>query len=86
LAYRGFGIQYKIRKTTINNKTGDSYAITIPRIFAEQFQDCYFKLSVSGMSLTFTSGCKLTQEDILYQNDFDRQTKMYSGNKPVMFR
>ena len=38
MAYRGPALQHKIRKTTTNNKTGDNYAITIPRMIAENFQ------------------------------------------------
>ncbi len=34
MPYRGPAITYKIRKTTTNNKTGDNYSITIPRIIA----------------------------------------------------
>ena len=39
MSYRGPALSYKIRKTTINNKTGDNYAITIPRIIAQQFKE-----------------------------------------------
>ena len=70
---RGFAIQYKIRKTTVNNKTGDNFSITIPKIIAQQFQDCLFRISVSGNSLVFESGCKMTINDIFtgeIKNDF----------------
>lgn len=64
MSYRGPALQYKIRKTTVNNKTGDSFAITLPRILAQQFGDIYFSVTVSGNSLTFTSGCKLKVSNI----------------------
>jgi hypothetical protein len=75
MAYRGAALVYRIRKTTINNKTGDNYAITIPRYIAEQFRGWYFTISVSGNSIIFTSGCKITQEDI--PPKFNLPTKVY---------
>lgn len=77
--YRGTGLCYKIRKTTVNNKTGDNYSITIPRIIAEKFNGYFFKLIVSGNSLIFTSGCKLSVSDI---NDkySDVSGKIYSND------
>lgn len=59
---RGPSITYQIRKTTTNNKTGDNFAITIPRFVAEQFSGFYFKLTISGDSIIFTSGCKLNSD------------------------
>ena len=64
MSYRGPGLNYKIRKTTTNNKTGDSYAITIPRVIAAKFEEVLFRLCVSGNSISFTSGCKISVEDI----------------------
>lgn len=60
--YRGPAVQYRVRKTTVNNKTGDSYAITVPRIVAETFTDSWFRLLVSGGCLIFESGCKVEPE------------------------
>lgn len=65
-AYRGPALTYKIRKTTINNNTGDNFSITIPRFVAQQFEGCLFRLEVSGNSIIFTSGCKITMFDIEY--------------------
>ena len=64
MSYRGPALQYKIRKTTVNNKTGDNYSITIPSVLAKQFQECFFRLRASGTCLIFESGCKLTITDI----------------------
>lgn len=64
MSYRGPALTYQIRKTTINNKTGDSFAITIPRIIAEKFEGYYFTLSVSGNCIVFESGCKISVSDI----------------------
>jgi hypothetical protein len=75
--YRGSAIQYQIRKTTVGNKTGDNYAITIPRIIAEQFMDCTFRITVSGNSIMFISGCKLTINDI--KNDLENQHPTLDG-------
>ena len=63
MSYRGTALQYKIRKTTTNNKTGDNFSITIPRIIAQKFDLCFFKLEVSGTSLIFTSGCKISMQN-----------------------
>jgi len=62
MSYRGTALQYKIRKTTTNNKTGDNFSITIPRIIAQKFDMCFFKLEVSGNALIFTSGCKISSQ------------------------
>ena len=69
MSYRGPALNYKIRKTTTNNKTGDSYAITIPRVIAKEFEQCFFKLCVSGTSITFESGCKMFVDDIKVNKD-----------------
>jgi hypothetical protein len=69
IAYRGPALNYQIRKTTTNNKTGDSYAITIPRIVAKQFEECFFRMCVSGTNIIFESGCKLSVNDIEVNKD-----------------
>ena len=56
---RGFALQYKIRKTTTQNKSGDNFSITIPRFIAKQFSGCLFSMNVSGNSILFESGCKI---------------------------
>lgn len=68
MSYRGPALQYQIKKVVTNNKTGDSYAITIPRIIAQKYNDIYFRISTSGNSITFTSGCKITINDIENEN------------------
>jgi len=64
MSYRGPALQYRIRKTTINNKTGDSYAITIPKFIAQKFEEVLFRLAVSGNTIVFESGCKITVDDV----------------------
>jgi hypothetical protein len=64
MAYRGPAIQQRIRKTTIGNKTGDNFSITIPRILAKKFEGIFFKLTVSGNNITFESGCKINLADL----------------------
>ena len=61
--YRGPSFRYKIKKTTTNNKTGDSYAITVPKVVAEMFTNVEFNLVVAGNSIVYASGCRLTKED-----------------------
>ena len=76
MSYRGTALQYKIRKTTTNNKTGDNFSITIPRIIAQKFDMCFFKLEVSGTSLIFTSGCKISFKD----EELNDIEKAFAGN------
>lgn len=82
MSYRGPAITYKIRKTTTNNKTGDNFSITIPRIVAQQFEGTFFKMVVSGNTITFESGCKMTVTDIL----IDENKKISIGGGVISFR
>ena len=82
MSYRGSALQYKIRKTTVNNKTGDSYAITIPRVIAQKFEECLFKMCVSGNSITFESGCKMNVSDI----EIDNSKKIFIGGGTISFK
>ena len=82
MSYRGPALTYRIRKTTTNNKTGDSYAITIPRIVAQQFEEILFRLCISGNSIIFESGCKMTVNDI----EVDHSKKVFVGGGTISFR
>lgn len=82
MAYRGPALQYRIRKTTTNNKTGDSYAITIPRIVAKEFEETFFKLCISGNSIILESGCKMTVEDVEVNN----QKKIFTAGGMISFK
>jgi len=82
ISYRGAGLQYRIRKTTTNNKTGDNFGITIPKYFADKFDGIYFRVSVSGDSIIFTSGCKLTMSDITAEE----MKKLIIGGAPILFK
>lgn len=81
MAYRGPGLSYKIRKTTMNNKTGDNYSITIPRIIAKKFEECFFRLYISGNCIVFESGCKITTEDL----SFNTKQKIKTAGGMVSF-
>lgn len=63
MSYRGPGLQYQVRKTTVGNKTGDNYGITIPRIIAQKFEEVYFRILVSGNNIVLESGCKVSVFD-----------------------
>ena len=68
---RGFSEGYYIRKTNTSNKTGDNYAITIPRFVAETFVDTWFRILVSGGNIIFESGCKAEpkkQDELMFDN------------------
>jgi len=82
VSYRGPALNYKIRKVVTNNKTGDSYAITIPRIIAQEFEETFFRLCVSGDNILFTSGCKMTVNDI----EVNKQKKVFTAGGVISFR
>jgi len=82
VSYRGPALQYRIRKTTINNKTGDNYSITIPRIIAQEFEEVLFKMCVSGNTIIFESGCKMTVNDI----EVDKQKKVFTAGGIISFK
>jgi len=50
---------YKIRRTTKGNKTGDSFALTVPRVIANKFDGVQFFLTITNNSIIFESGCAL---------------------------
>ena len=82
MSFRGPALTYKIKKITTNNRTGDSYAINIPRIIAQQFDGYFFKMVVSGNAIIFESGCKMTVTDILIDNN----KKIDIGGGIISFR
>jgi hypothetical protein len=82
MSYRGPALSYKIKKVTSNNKTGDSYAITIPRVVAQKFESCFFKMCVSGNSIIFESGCKMTVNDI----EVDAKKKIFTAGGMISFK
>ena len=49
---------YKIRKTTTNNKTGDSFGITVPKDVAQDFSGVNFSIAYSEKCIIFISGCE----------------------------
>ena len=81
MSYRGPALQYRIRKTTVNNKTGDNYSITIPRIIAQKFAEVLFRMCVSGNSIIFESGCKLTVEDV----QINKTKRVFVGGGTISF-
>ena len=64
MTYRGPALQHSIRKGTINNATGDTYVITIPKVISEQFQGILLRIYTSGNSIILESGCKMSIETI----------------------
>ncbi len=73
MSYRGPALQHSIRRGITNNKTGENFVITIPKIIAEQFQSVLVRVYVSGNSIILESGCKISIEDISIhkQNCYD---------------
>jgi len=83
MAYRGPALQYKIRKTTVNNKTGDNFSITIPRFIANQFSGCNFSLTITEEAIIFTSGCKITSQEITNPKEYKKKIFLEGG--PITF-
>ena len=55
--------KYRIRKTTSSNKTGDNYAITVPRVIADKFKDTCFYMYVTPTGINFESGCSIKKDE-----------------------
>jgi len=53
--------QYKIKRETCGNKTGEAFALTIPRPIAQAFSDCKFTINITKDSIIFKSGMDLKQ-------------------------
>ncbi len=82
MAYRGTALTYKIRKTTVGNKTGENYSITIPTFIAKKFEGFLFRLAVSGDSIIFESGCKMSVTDI----GINHAKKLFVGGRTISFK
>ena len=67
--YRGPSFRYKIKKTTTNNKTGDSFAINVPTVIANMFVGVEFNLFIAGSSMVFASGCKVENKEVKYEGE-----------------
>lgn len=82
MSLRGPARQYIIRKTTVNNKTGDNFSITIPRIIAQQFSGCFFSITISEGHITFESGTKVMIE----KENIPASSKAYLEGGLIIFR
>jgi len=51
--------QYKIKKETTGNKTGEAFSLTIPRVIAESFKNCKFSIEVTQTAIIYKSGIDL---------------------------
>lgn len=57
-------LQHKLRIVNPGNKTGVTYAITVPRVIATSFENTFFRVTQSGTSIIMESGCKIGPKDI----------------------
>mgnify|MGYP001591427486 CR=1 FL=1 len=64
--YRGPSYRYIIKKITVNNETGDSYALNVPTVIANMFVGVEFNLFIAGSCIVFASGCKPQKTDNKY--------------------
>lgn len=54
--------QYKVRKFTSNNRSGDAYGITLPRNIGKKFEGIKFSITLLNDSIViFKSGLDLMQ-------------------------
>lgn len=54
--------QYKIKKETCGNKTGESFSLTVPKPIVEMFtSDTKWSVAITETSIIYTSGIDLTQ-------------------------
>ena len=64
--------QYKIRKLTSNNKTGDVIGITLPKQIKTIFSQTSVSVYLSGNQVILTSGTKMSKEEIY---DYNKKRK-----------
>jgi hypothetical protein len=69
--------QYKVRKLTSNNKTGDVIGITLPKKIKTIFSKTTVSVYLSGNQIILTSGTKLTKEEIYNHNKKQRPINHY---------
>lgn len=62
-------IQHKLRITNPGNRTGISYAVTIPRVIADNFSGTYFRVTQQGSCLILESGTKIGAQGISNNKD-----------------
>ena len=53
-------MMHKLRILNPKNETGESFGITIPKILAQEFSGCFFKITLSGTTIFMESGCRVT--------------------------
>ena len=66
---RSPSIQHKLRITNPGNRTGVSYAVTIPSVIANNFSGTYFRITQEGTTLILESGAKMSAHNITNKKD-----------------
>ena len=56
-------IQYRLRKLTTNNKSGDAYGVTIPKQLTKEFKETYFYVYRKGPTIILESGAKAQRKN-----------------------
>ncbi|MFW6243162.1 MAG: hypothetical protein ACOC2W_03290 [bacterium] len=56
---------YKIRQLTKNNKTGDSYGVTLPNEIVKKFGTCEVTATISGTTIVLESGANFEHKRFL---------------------
>lgn len=55
----GISLHHKLRVINPGNKSGETYAITIPTVIARKFIGCEMRVYQSGCGIVLESGCRL---------------------------
>jgi hypothetical protein len=66
---RNPSIQHKLRIVNPGNRTGNTYAVTIPVIIANNFSGTYFRITQEGTSLILASGARIGATNITNKKD-----------------
>lgn len=61
---RSPSVYHKLRITNPGNRTGVSFAVTIPTVIANNFTGAFFRVTQSGTSIILESGTKLSAAEI----------------------
>lgn len=62
-------VYHKLRIVNPGNRTGVTFAVTIPSVIATNFTGAYFRVTQSGTSIILESGTKLSAADISDDRD-----------------
>jgi virulence-associated protein VagC len=60
---------HKLRCVNPGNRTGNTFAVTIPSAIANNFPNTYFRITQDGTTLILESGAKFTAAEVTKKKD-----------------